>query len=85
MPRGADFPLCGGGRKHHPKSNVFVARMSLFHRNGSNSTNGIENGRNPAGDLGMAAVGDTLVKQKKLPARLRSPVLQVWAPFFPRL
>lgn len=35
--------------------------MSLFNRNSSYSTNGIENGGNSAGGLGMAVVGDTVV------------------------
>lgn len=59
--------------------------MSLFSRNSSKSTNGIEYGRNPGGDLGMADAWGTLVKQRKLPARLQNSGLQVWAPSSPRL
>ena len=51
MVSGTDFPLCGGDIKRHFKLNVLSHKMSPFNRN-SNSTNGIECGRNPAGDVG---------------------------------
>ena len=51
MVSGPDFHLCGGDIKYPFKLNVLFTRMSPFNRN-SNSTNGIECGRNPASDVG---------------------------------